>query len=95
MASRKTPDIIVASNSPSTPSRWTVAATSTMKAPAGPPIWKRLPPSAETMKPPTIAVNRPRSGVTPEAIAIAIDSGNATMATVSPAMKSALNCGRW
>jgi hypothetical protein len=29
---------------------------STMKAPAGPPIWKRLPPSAETRKPPTIAV---------------------------------------
>ena len=35
--------------------RLTVAATSTMKAPAGPPIWKRLPPSAETRKPPTIA----------------------------------------
>ena len=34
----------------------TVAATSTMKAPAGPPIWNRLPPSAETRKPPTIAV---------------------------------------
>ena len=32
------------------------AATSTMKAPAGPPIWKRLPPRAETRKPPTIAV---------------------------------------
>ncbi len=39
------------------------AATSTMKAPAGPPIWKRLPPSAEIRKPPTMAVNSPRSGV--------------------------------
>jgi len=27
-----------------------------MKAPAGPPIWKRLPPKAETRKPPMIAV---------------------------------------
>ena len=48
------PDRKVASSSPSTPCCATVAATSTMKAPAGPPIWNRLPPSAETMKPPTI-----------------------------------------
>ena len=32
----------------------TISATSTMKAPAGPPIWKRLPPSSEIRKPPTI-----------------------------------------
>ena len=62
-----------------------------MKAPAGPPIWKRLPPSSDTMKPPTIAVYSPRSGETPEAIAMAIDSGSATIATVSPAMASARN----
>ena len=60
-----------------------------MKAPAGPPIWKRLPPSAETRKPPTIAVNRPRSGEAPEAMAIAIDRGSATIATVSPDTVSA------
>ena len=60
-----------------------------MKAPAGPPIWKRLPPSSETMKPPTIAVYSPRSGVTPEAMAMAIESGSATIATVRPAMASA------
>jgi hypothetical protein len=53
---RMRPAIIVARISPSMPCRSTVAATSTMKAPAGPPIWKRLPPSAETRKPPTIAV---------------------------------------
>jgi hypothetical protein len=47
---------MVARISPSTPCRATVAATSTMKAPAGPPIWKRLPPSSDTMKPPMIAV---------------------------------------
>jgi hypothetical protein len=84
---------MVASSNPLTPCRSTVAATSTMKAPAGPPIWKRLPPSAETRKPPMTAVNSPRSGETPEEIAIAIDSGSATIATVSPATRSAWNCG--
>lgn len=34
------------------------------------------------------AVNSPLSGVVPEAIASAIASGRATMATVSPAMAS-------
>ena len=58
-------------------------------APAGPPIWNRLPPSAETMNPPTMAVNSPLSGLTPEAMAIAIDNGSATIATVSPAIMSA------
>ncbi len=60
-----------------------------MKAPAGPPIWNRLPPSAETRNPPTIAVVSPIAGVAPAAIAIAIDSGSATIATVNPAMASA------
>ena len=55
-ATSSTPEIIVARISPSIPCCITVAATSTMKAPAGPPIWNRLPPSAETTKPPTIAV---------------------------------------
>jgi hypothetical protein len=86
---RKAPAIIVARIRPSTPWRSTVEATSTMKAPAGPPIWKRLPPNADTMNPPMIAVKSPLSGVTPDAMAIAIDSGKATIATVSPAMKSA------
>src|SRR5580698_2117801 len=71
------------------PCRSTAAATRTMNAPAGPPIWKRLPPSADTRKPPTIAVYRPRSGVVLDAIAIAIDRGNATIATVRPATISA------
>jgi hypothetical protein len=53
--------------------------------PAGPPIWQRLPPSADTKKPPTTAAYNPRSGETPEARAIAIDSGWATIATVSAA----------
>ena len=48
----------------------------------------RLPPSAEIRKPAMIAVCRPFSGVVPEAIASAIASGNATMATVRPAMAS-------
>ena len=55
-AHSSTPESAVARISPSTPCAVTVAATSTMKAPAGPPIWNRLPPSAETRNPPTIAV---------------------------------------
>ena len=36
-----------------------------------------------------MAVNRPRSGPTPEAMAMAMDKGKATMATVRPATASA------
>jgi hypothetical protein len=46
MAKRGRPPRKVARISPSMPCFVTVAATRTMKAPAGPPIWKRLPPSA-------------------------------------------------
>ncbi len=49
----------------------------------------RLPPKAEMKKPATTAVKRPRSGPTPLAIASAIESGMAVMATVSPARMSA------
>ena len=65
--------------------------TTGMKAAVGPPICTREPPSAEIRKPAMIAVCRPFSGVVPEAIASAIASGSATMATVRPAMASALN----
>ena len=51
-----TPAIPVASIIPSTPCCAMQAATSTMKAPAGPPTWNRLPPRAEITNPPTIAV---------------------------------------
>ena len=69
-------------------------ATSTMKAPAGPPIWKRLPPSSDMRNPPTMAAKRPLSGVVPLAVAIAMDKGSATMATVSPATVSARSAAR-
>ena len=62
-----------------------------MKAPVGPPICTRLPPSAEIMKPAMIAVVSPVAGLAPEAIAMAIDSGSATSATVTPAKASAAN----
>ena len=55
----------------------------------GPPICTREPPSAETTKPATMAVNRPASGFRPEAMAKASASGRATAATVSPAARSA------
>jgi len=71
-----------------------MAYTITTKAPVGPPIWTRDPPSAEIRNPATIAVKRPRSGVTPLAIAKAIASGSATIPTITPATASAKNCSR-
>jgi hypothetical protein len=59
-----------------------------MKAPVGPPIWKREPPSAEMSSPATTAVSSPLSGVVPLATASAIASGSATIATVRPASAS-------
>src|SRR5574343_48322 len=61
----------------------------TMKAPAGPPICTDQPPRAEIRKPATMAVTRPASGLTPEAIAKAMASGRATTPTVTPAPRSA------
>ena len=60
----------------------------TMKAPAGPPICTRLPPSSETSKPATMAVKMPACGGRPEAMAKAMASGSATTATVRPAPRS-------
>ena len=48
---RMTPAIIVHMNRPSMPYVETIPATTTTKAPVGPPIWKRDPPSAEIRKP--------------------------------------------
>ena len=59
-----------------------------IKAPAGPLILYLLPPNKETINPPMIAVKIPMIGIAPEAIANAIDSGIATIATVSPDSKS-------
>jgi len=65
--------------------------TTTMKAPVGPPICTRLPPNREMKKPATTAVTRPLDGSAPDAIAMARLNGNATMATVTPAARSAAN----
>ena len=92
--SRITPAIRVAAASPSTPCFWTIAYTMTTNAPVGPPIWTREPPNAEMRNPATIAVNKPRSGVTPLAIANAIASGSATMPTITPATTSANSWSR-
>ena len=51
-----TPAIIVTISSPERPCCAMMPATMTTKAPVGPPIWTREPPSAETSSPPTIAV---------------------------------------
>ena len=63
----------------------------TINAPVGPPICTLLPPRKETMNPPIIAVINPFSGLTPEAIPNAMASGRATMPTMIPAIRSAMN----
>jgi len=64
-----------------------IPATTTTKAPVGPPICVFEPPSAEIRKPVTMAQYRPACGDTPEAIANAIARGKATRPTVTPANK--------
>ena len=65
-----------------------------MKAPVGPPIWTRLPPSSETTKPAMTAVMMPFSGETPEAMPKAMASGRATMPTMTPAIRSRMKSAR-
>ena len=60
----------------------------TTNAPVGPLICAREPPNTEITKPATMAVNRPCSGLTPEAIAKAMARGKATIPTVVPAARS-------
>ena len=70
----------------------------TMNAPVGPPIWMRLPPKREIIKPATMAVRMPMPGpmvcsASPPgeaAMAKAIARGRATMPTTNPAIRSAV-----
>ncbi len=82
------PAIRVATIMPSYPWFAMTLNTTGMKAAVGPPICTREPPSSEIRKPAMIAVCRPTAGDAPDAIASAIDSGSATIATVSPASRS-------
>ena len=86
------PAIIVATTSPSIPFLATIPATIVAKAAVGPAICTLLPPKSEITKPATIAVYIPACGSTPDAIANAIDNGNAIIATIIPAIKSLINC---
>jgi ketol-acid reductoisomerase len=63
----------------------------TVIAPVGPEIEYREPPVAATSIPAMTAVYKPIWGSTPEAIAKAIASGNATTAVINPAFKSLVN----
>src|SRR5207249_971651 len=54
----------------------------------------REPPRAEIRNPARMAVNSPRSGLTPLAIAKAMARGSATIPTMIPALRSARNCSR-
>jgi len=85
---RMTPAMRVAITRPSKPCREMTLATTTTKAPVGPPIWVRLPPSMEISRPATTTVTSPVSGAAPEAMASAMARGRATMATVRPARAS-------
>ena len=88
------PAMTVAMASPSMPYWLMMPATMTMKAPVGPPIWTLLPPRNETMKPPMMAVMSPFSGETPLAMPNAMARGRATMPTMMPAIRSAVNFRR-
>ena len=57
-------------------------------APVGPVIEKREPPAAEPIAPAIIAVYKPITGGTPEAMAKAIAKGKATTAVINPDFKS-------
>ena len=63
-------------------------ATITTKAPVGPPICTREPPSSEIRNPAITAVTSPWLGEAPLAMPSAMASGSATIATVSPASAS-------
>jgi hypothetical protein len=89
-----TPAIMVAICRPSMPCFAVTPARIAMKAPVGPAICTRLPPSAETRKPATIAVYRPCSGFAPEAMAKAMASGSATTPTITPATTLRAQCWR-
>ena len=92
MTMRRIPAMMVATISPSVPSRATIPATMVANAAVGPAIWTLLPPKNDTRKPATIAVYTPASGPTPDAMASAIESGSAIIATMIPATTSFANC---
>ena len=85
MTSRMTPAMSVAACRPAMPYCAVMPASTAMKAPVGPEICTRVPPSTEVARPATMAVYRPCAGFAPEAIAKAIASGSATMPTTTPA----------
>ena len=92
IATSSTPAISVAATRPSMPSVATMPATMVANAAVGPEICTREPPSSAIKKPATMAVYKPCSGPTPEAIASAIESGSATMATTMPDTMSWGSC---
>ena len=91
MSINSTPAINVAIANPWKPYFWTMPYTMTMKAPVGPPICTLLPPKNEMMNPAITAVIIPFSGETPDAMANAMASGNATIPTIAPAIRSDTN----
>ena len=60
----------------------------TTNAPVGPPIWTGEPLNSAINAPPMIAENNPCSGVAPDAMANATESGKAMIVTLTAARKS-------
>ncbi|OQB88328.1 MAG: hypothetical protein BWX86_02686 [Verrucomicrobia bacterium ADurb.Bin122] len=88
---RIAPAMIVHSHNPPCPWLCSTLYVMMTNAPVGPPICTRDPPNSAINAPPMIAVNNPCSGVAPDAIAKAIDRGNASVIALSPAKKSCRN----
>ena len=83
-----TPAIIVHMNRPSMPCSATMPATTTTKAPVGPPICVAGAAERGDEEAGDDRAVDPACGGRPDAIANAIASGSATMPTVTPAMRS-------
>ena len=91
MRMSRRPAIRVAITRPSVPNWATIPATMVANAAVGPEMLTLLPPRKEITKPATMAVYRPFSGDTPEAIASAMERGSAMIATITPATRSETN----
>ena len=86
------PAMMVAAKRPSSPSVATMPATIVANAAVGPEICTRLPPRNAIRKPAMMAVYKPASGPTPDAMASAMESGRATTATTMPETMSLGSC---
>jgi hypothetical protein len=89
MATSSSPATTATSGRASGPRAATIGISTTVIAPVGPLTWKFDPPKNAATIPATIAVVTPTAGDTPVETANPSASGRATIATVTPATRSA------